>query len=80
MKIIILGLAREITQKDLTELFKSYGEVESCDLVMDVKTGNSKGFGFVEMLNEDEANKAIKALHDTKVGGKKIRVKVSNKN
>jgi RNA recognition motif-containing protein len=80
MKIIILSLPREITQKELTELFKVYGEVESCELVMDIKTGKSKGFGFIDMPNDDEANAAIKGLHDKKVGGNKIRVKVSNKN
>jgi RNA recognition motif-containing protein len=80
MIIIILNLPRETTATELTELFKAYGAVESCDLVKDIKTGKSKGFGFIEMANEDEANEAIKNLHDKKVGSSKIRVKASNKN
>lgn len=78
MKIIILNLNRETKVEQLEALFKKYGTVESCNLVMDDETGDSKGFGFVEMSDEAEANAAIAGLHGTKVDNKKIRVKVSN--
>jgi RNA recognition motif-containing protein len=75
MKIIILNLARSITQKELKVLFEKYGVVESCDLVLDKATGGSKGFGFVEMPESEKANLAIKSLNNKKVSTKKIRVK-----
>jgi RNA recognition motif-containing protein len=78
MNISILNLSRKTTAKELVELFKPYGAVESCDIVMDKKSGESKGFGFVAMVTDAEGNAAIKNLHGTKVGGNKIRVKASN--
>ena len=79
MNIIVLNLPRETSQVQLAELFKAHGKVESCDLVMDKKDGKSKGFGFVEMSDVSEANNAIAELHGKKIGGNKIRVKVSDK-
>lgn len=79
MNIIILNLSRKISQGELIELFKEYGAIESCNIVMDQVSGESKGFGFVEMSNDDEGNQAIKNLHGTKVDGKRIRVKISAK-
>lgn len=79
MNITILNLSRSTTKFYLAKLFKTYGAVESCDIVMDQKTGESKGFGFVKMLNEDEAIAAIKDLHGKKFDGNIIRVKVANK-
>ncbi|BEU04285.1 hypothetical protein OAG1_30850 [Agarivorans sp. OAG1] len=75
MKILVRNLARSITEADLLALFESHGAVESCDLVLDNETGKSKGFGFVSMLDETEANAAIAALNSTKQAGNKIRVK-----
>lgn len=79
MNIIILNLSRKIREEALTKLFKEHGAVESCNIVMDKVTNKSKGFGFVEMPNEDEANAAIKALNGSEVDGSKIRVKISTK-
>ncbi len=79
MNITILNLSRETTTAHLLKVFRNYGEVESCNIVMDQKTGLSKGFGFVEMSNEDEANAAIASLHGKKFGGNIIRVKAANK-
>lgn len=79
MNITILNLSRETTAKELIELFTLYGTVQSCDIVIDKQTGLSKGFGFIKMLNDKEANAAITSLHGKKVDGNKIRVKVSNK-
>ena len=79
MNIIILNLSRETSEKELTELFLTYGPVESCNIVMDKQSGQSKGFGFVKMMDEDEAEAAIISLHGTELSGYKIRVKASTK-
>ena len=79
MNIIVLGLPRITNNEELTELFKTHGIVESCEIVMDKETEKSKGFGFIEMKNDDEANAAITALHGSKIGNNRIRVKASNK-
>ena len=57
------------------DLFRKYGTVRTCDLVMDEKTGQSKGFGFADMPNEDEGAKAVSQLNGRKIGGSVIRVK-----
>ena len=75
MKILIRNIPRETTELELTELFKAYGTVQSCDLVMDKETGKSKGFGFVEMPRVNEANAAISGLNHKEISGLKIRVK-----
>ncbi len=75
MKLIVLNLPRDLSEDALADLFKAHGNIKACDLVMDDKTGASKGFGFVEMALENEAVIAIKELHGSKVGKNKIRVK-----
>jgi RNA recognition motif-containing protein len=80
MKLIILGLSRSSTQEDLFHLLKFYGEVKSCDLVMDNKKNISKGFAFAEMPNDEQAQAAINGLHGKKIRGHKIRIKKSDQN
>ncbi len=75
MKLLIRDLNRSTTENELRELFESYGRVQSCTLVMDAKTGASKGFGFVEMPKPGEAKAAMKNLNGKLVGEHKIRVK-----
>ena len=75
MKLIALNLPREFDEQNLEELFRVHGNVTACNLVLDDKTGASKGFGFVEMELEQEAMAAIEKLHGTKVNKNKIRVK-----
>lgn len=75
MKILIRNLSRDVTETELHALFKAFGTVQSCVLVMDQKTGGSKGFGFVEMPKVGEAKAAIKSLNNQLVGDQKIRVK-----
>ncbi len=79
MNIIVLNLSRQTTTAHLTKFFGAYGVIESCDVVADKQTGQSKGFGFVQMPNEKEANAAIANLHGAKFGGNIIRVKAANK-
>lgn len=75
MKLLIRNLARTTTEAELRTMFEAYGAIQSCTLVMDTKTGTSKGFGFVEIPNQGEAKAAMKSLNGRDVAGKKIRVK-----
>ncbi len=75
MKLIIRNLSRETTEEQLRRLFQAYGDVESCDLVLDKVTGKSKGFGFVEMPKEVNALFAIKKLNNKEINRARIRVK-----
>ena len=75
MKLLIRNLARTTTEDELLTLFKAHGTVEFCNLVMDEKTGESKGFGFIGMPKNGEARVAVKTLNGTEVAGSKIRVK-----
>lgn len=75
MKLMILNLPRDFKEQALAEMFKAYGNIKDCTLVIDENTGKSKGFGFVEMALAHEAEAAIKNLHGSKVGKSRIRVK-----
>lgn len=75
MKLLIRNLVRSTTETELRALFEAYGQVQSCSLVMDQKTGLSKGFGFVEMPKQGEAKAAMKNLNGEDVAGNRIRVK-----
>lgn len=77
MKLIVLNLPRNFSENDLAKLFKLHGNIKDCKLVLDAKTGESKGFGFVEMALEHEAMKAIQELNGKTIAKKKIRVKAS---
>jgi RNA recognition motif-containing protein len=77
MKLLIRNLARTTTEESLKILFETQGDVQYCTLVIDQKTGGSKGFGFVEMPKQSEAKAAIKKLNGKEVDGNKIRVKKS---
>ncbi len=78
MTPLIRTLNRKPTEKTLQSPFTVHGRVEECSLVVDKKTGKSKGFGFVLMEAAIDGEKAIKALNNTIVEGNSIRVKVAN--
>jgi len=78
MNIYVGNLNWNMTSDDLHNLFSPYGEVVSAKIVTDKFNNNrSKGFGFVEMSDDDAARQAISNLHDTEVGGRKIVVNES---
>lgn len=62
---------------DLEQLFTQYGAVSRAQVITDRDTGRSRGFGFVEMDNDDEAQQAIEALDGSDVGGRQIKVNVA---
>ncbi len=74
MNIFVGSLPFKIVESELQEIFEEYGEVASVKIIMDKATGRSKGFGFVEMVNEEEAKKAIEELNNAEVEGRTIVV------
>ena len=77
MNIYVGNLSWNLKDQDLSNLFASHGEVSSAKIVTDKFTGRSKGFGFVEMTNDDQAQAAITALNGTEVDGRNIVVNES---
>ena len=74
MNIYVGNLSFKIKEDSLKAMFDEFGEVESAKIIMDRFTGRSKGFGFVEMPNNPEADKAIKSLNGKFIEGKNIKV------
>ena len=74
MNLYIGNLSWSMTEQDLQQTFEAYGEVSSCKIVTDKMTNRSKGFAFVEMPNDDEANAAISALNGKDLAGRNISV------
>jgi cold-inducible RNA-binding protein len=73
-KLYVGNLSYETTDSDLQNLFSPHGIVQSAQVIMDRDTGRSKGFGFVEMNNGDEAQAAIKALNGQERNGRALTV------
>ena len=74
MNIYVGNLDFKVTEQDLNELFNDYGQVESARLITDKYSGRSKGFGFVEMADNNEANAAIEALNGKDFKGRSMTV------
>ncbi|MBE0642477.1 MAG: RNA-binding protein [Bacteroidetes bacterium] len=74
MNLYVGNLSYQMTDDDLHNAFAAYGEVSSAKIIMDRDTGRSKGFGFVEMPDDAEAEEAIKALDGADLGGRNIKV------
>ncbi len=75
MNIFISNLTYAITDGDLQDLFGEYGDVDSAKIIMDRETRKSRGFGFVEMSDNDAAKKAIEELDRAEYDGRVINVK-----
>lgn len=74
MNIFVGSLPFSLEEADLKELFEAYGEVSTVKLIIDRETGRSKGFGFVEMSDDESAQKAITGLNGADVKGRSIAV------
>ena len=72
MNIFVGNLNYKLTNESLEQLFSPHGEVTSARIIIDKMSGRSKGFGFVEMPNQESALKAIAALHESEVMGRKM--------
>jgi len=74
MNMYIGNLSYNVTEDDLKDLFSEFGEVVNVNIIKDKFSGQSKGFGFVEMPSNSEADKAIKALNGNELKGRNIKV------
>jgi RNA recognition motif-containing protein len=74
MNIYVSNLNYRTKSDSLQALFEQYGEVSSANVITDRETGRSRGFGFVEMPNDEEARKAIEAVNDTEFEEKRLTV------
>lgn len=75
MKNIFVGnLSFSASEQDLRALFESYGTVERVSIITDRDTGRSRGFAFVEMPDDDQADKAVNALNGAQMGGRTLNV------
>jgi RNA recognition motif-containing protein len=73
-KLYVGGLPYSVTEEQLQELFSAHGTVESARVISDKYTGQSRGFGFVDMSSSAEAQQAIKALHGAQLSGRTLIV------
>ena len=74
MKIYVGNLPFSVTDDELRGMFESHGQVESANIISDRETGRSRGFGFVQMNNDDEATKAIEEMGNFEIGGRTLTV------
>ena len=77
MNIYVANLSFKTTGESLQKLFENYGEVTSVNIITDRETGRSRGFGFIDMTNDEEGQKAIDGLNETSVDGKEIIVNIA---
>jgi len=73
-KIYVGNMSYATTEEGLRNLFSNYGEVQSVNIIMDHQTGRARGFGFVQMVNDDSADAAIAALNGADLDGRQLKV------
>lgn len=76
-KLFVAGIPFSMTDDQLGEAFASVGTVTSAKVITDRETGRSRGFGFVEMSTDEEAQEAISQLDGTKIGGRQVNVSIA---
>ncbi len=74
MNIYVGNLSFKVSDQELMEVFEEFGEVTSAKVIKDRETGRSKGFGFVEMENDNEAQAAIDELDGAEINGRTVKV------
>ncbi len=74
MNIYVGNLSYSLSESELRDAFAAFGEVSSVKVLMDRETGRSRGFGFVEMPNQNEAETAVAEVNGKEVGGRPLRV------
>lgn len=77
MNMYVSNLGFHVSDSDLSKLFEAFGQVASAKVITDRETGRSRGFGFVEMKSDSEANKAMTALNNKEIEGRAISVTVA---
>ncbi len=76
-KLYVGNLSYQLTEQELETQFAQFGTVKSVKIITDRDTGRSKGFGFIEMDNEDQANSCVAELNEKDVNGRNIRVSIA---
>ena len=74
MNIYVGNFSYDVTEDEVRDIFSSHGEISSISIIKDKYSGQSKGFGFVEMPNQAEAEEAIKTLNESELKGRNIKV------
>ena len=74
MNIYVGNLHFNVNEEELKEIFEEFGEIMSVRIITDKQTGRSKGFGFVEMIKEEDASAAIENLDGTEIRGRRVKV------
>jgi RNA recognition motif-containing protein len=74
MNIYVGSLTYDVTEDEIRDVFSPYGEISSISIIKDKFSGKSKGFGFVEMPKQEEAEEAIKCLDESEMKGRNIKV------
>ncbi|WLQ12699.1 RNA-binding protein [Hahella aquimaris] len=74
MNIYVGNLSYQVTEDDLREVFAAYGDISSVNIIRDRDTGQSKGFGFVEMSDHGQAEEAIQKLNESNLKGRNMKV------
>ncbi len=77
MNMYVSNLSFHTTDEDLNTLFSKFGAVSSAKVITDRETGRSRGFGFVDMTSDEEANKAITGLNNKEIEGRQMSVSVA---
>lgn len=77
MNLYVSNLSFHTNEEELRKLFTQYGEVSSCKIINDRESGQSRGFGFVEMASGSEATEAIKSLNGKEIEGRAMSVSVA---
>src|SRR5437762_803798 len=77
MNLFVAGLPSDIDDQELQQIFEEFGSVSSSKVILDKETRKSRGFGFVEMSNDAQAEKAIRDLNGSNLDGKTLTVKVA---
>ena len=79
MNIYIGNISYSMTAEEIKEIFTPFGDVQNVKIIFDKQTGRSKGYAFVEMENDEAAENAIKALNETELKGRNIKVNSAHK-
>jgi RNA recognition motif-containing protein len=80
MNIYVGNLNYDVTEDDLSQVFTEFGHVSSVKIIKDRDTGRAKGFAFIDMPNQTEANSAVNSLDQAEKFGRKIKVNLANEN
>ena len=77
MNMYVSNLGFHVEEEDLKQLFEAFGQVSSAKVIKDRETGRSRGFGFVEMASDEQANKAMSSLNNKEIEGRAISISVA---